>query len=110
MTAFTRRDFLKVAAVGGGLVLTISLPGCKPKAGSAPAAGPIDPSVFVRINPDNSIVITVAKSEMGQGFAPHWPCWWPKNSTPTGIRSGSNKPPLIRSTARWGRGKQQRAE
>ncbi len=67
MTAFTRRDFLKVAAVGGGLVLTISLPGCKPKAGSAPAAGPIDPSVFVRINPDNSIVITVAKSEMGQG-------------------------------------------
>ncbi len=70
MTAYTRRHFLKITAVaGGGLVLTISLPGCRPKSGAAPAAGgPIDPGVFVRINPDNTLVITIAKSEMGQGI------------------------------------------
>ena len=70
MTASTRRDFLKVTAVaGGGLVLTISVLGCRPKPGAAPVAvGSIDPSVFVRINPDNTISITIAKSEMGQGI------------------------------------------
>ena len=70
MTAYTRRHFLKITAVaGGGLVLTISLPGCRPKSGAAPTAGgPIDPGVFVRINPDNTVVITITKSEMGQGI------------------------------------------
>lgn len=65
MSQPTRREFLKVAAVaGGGLVFTISLPGCRPR----PGGGTIDPSVFVRIDPDNTIAITIAKSEMGQGI------------------------------------------
>ncbi|MFN0179512.1 MAG: molybdopterin cofactor-binding domain-containing protein [Gemmatimonadales bacterium] len=65
MTQFTRRDFLKVTTAAGALLATISLPGCRPKASAAGSA--LDPSVFVRINPDNTITVTIAKSEMGQG-------------------------------------------
>jgi isoquinoline 1-oxidoreductase beta subunit len=67
MTTFSRRDFLTITAVtGGGLVMTIALPGCRPR---TPATSPdaLDPSVFVRIQPDNTVSVTIAKSEMGQG-------------------------------------------
>lgn len=80
----SRRQFVKVSALaGGGLLLTISLPGCgrergeaaadgilrgaRPADGSPAPEGAWEPSAWVRINPDNTSTITVAKSEMGQG-------------------------------------------
>ena len=65
----SRRDFLKVIAVaGGGVVMSISLKGCAQLRNRGARAGDgTDPSVFVRINPDNTTTITVPKSEMGQG-------------------------------------------
>src|SRR5262245_3115922 len=65
-----RRSFLKVSvAAGGGIVLAIDLAGCRPTRAKSPAAGPdaADPGVFVRIHPDNTVTVTIAKSEMGQG-------------------------------------------
>jgi len=61
-----RREFLRVTALaGGGALITITLGRC---GGRARATGDsIDANVFVRIAPDNTITVTVPKSEMGQG-------------------------------------------
>lgn len=68
MKRVSRRDFIKVtAAVGGGLLVTINLSACRDQAGAGGTGKPADPSIFVRINPDNSIIVTIPKSEMGQG-------------------------------------------
>jgi isoquinoline 1-oxidoreductase beta subunit len=73
-SSVTRRDFVKIgAAAGGGLLLAIHLPGVAraTEAGSAAAKlaadGSFEPGAFVRIDPDSTATITVAKSEMGQG-------------------------------------------
>jgi isoquinoline 1-oxidoreductase beta subunit len=61
----TRRDFLKVtAAAGGGLLIAVTLPGCRRGFGEEASS---DPTIFARIEPDNGTTITIAKSEMGQG-------------------------------------------
>jgi CO/xanthine dehydrogenase Mo-binding subunit len=58
----TRREFIKLVAVGGGgLVL-----GVGPRAAAA-ESGPFRPNVWLRLEPDGSIAIKVGKSEMGQG-------------------------------------------
>lgn len=61
-----RREFLRVTALaGGGALITITLGRCGSSA--AGKGESVDANVFVRIAPDNSVTVTVPKSEMGQG-------------------------------------------
>ena len=70
---FSRRDFVKAAAVAGaGLTLAIYLPGCGrgetvAKAAGAPATPTFLPNAWLRIGPDGYVTILVDRSEMGQG-------------------------------------------
>lgn len=64
----SRRAFLRdLAATGAGLAVAVHLPGCTsiPRRG----AGPEDwvPNAVLRITPDDRIVFTLARVEMGQG-------------------------------------------
>ena len=77
----TRRDFLKIsAAVGGGLVIGFSLDGCNndsqtskqaPVMGNTtPSEAPVaefTPNAWLTIGSDDSVLIRVGSSEMGQG-------------------------------------------
>ena len=63
----SRRTFIKTgAAVGGGLLLSLSLPGLSRAAPAADADG-FAPNAFVRIGDDGQIVLTMPYVEMGQG-------------------------------------------
>lgn len=64
----SRRDFLKAtAAVGGGLVIGVFMPGRPRLAQAATARQPFAPSAWIRIGTDNIVTVIVDKSEMGQG-------------------------------------------
>lgn len=78
--ALSRRGFLRITGLAsGGLLIAVSLPGCKDKGQgegdfrpqppeTPPAPGePFAASTWVTIEPDGTATITVAKSEMGQG-------------------------------------------
>jgi len=59
----SRRSFLAGTAAAGGLSLGLALPGAAQNAtGSTPEL-----NAWVVINPDNTVVVRVAKIEMGQG-------------------------------------------
>lgn len=65
---YSRRQFLEITAVsGGGLLATLSIPSlARAAAVNAPAAA-VRLGVFIRINPDNTVVIGARGCEIGQG-------------------------------------------
>ena len=64
-THLSRRTFLATgAAVGGGLLLSLSLPIGR---GDAATAEEFTPNAFIRIGSDGQIVLTMPYVEMGQG-------------------------------------------
>jgi isoquinoline 1-oxidoreductase subunit beta len=70
----SRRDVLKLGALGGGaLVVGVHLPGCwlvpGPSAMRRHAAktGELKPNAWIRITPDDRIIFTLDRVEMGQG-------------------------------------------
>ncbi len=65
-TSVTRRDFLRVVAVGGGaFCLGVSWPGRAAAAGTG--AESWRPGAFVRLEPDGRVVVISKHTEMGQG-------------------------------------------
>jgi len=65
----SRRDFLKVsAAVGGGLLLTFSLPRLARAAMGEAESGNAMLNAYVRIAPDNIVTIMSKNPEIGQGI------------------------------------------
>ncbi len=65
----SRRRFLQASAVtGAGLVLGFFIPGLGRVAGAQTAAPKIyQPNAFLRVGPDNSVVVQVSKVDIGQG-------------------------------------------
>ena len=71
-----RREFLKIsAALGGGLLVSLYLPGCQksPQDDKAWAGDDFTPAAWIRISPDNTITFYLDKSEMGQGVTTSLP-------------------------------------
>ena len=67
---WTRRDFMRSAAVAGGLFVPLCLDGCSKPEKSAASAGPprtVVPNAWLRISTDNKIAFLCDRSEMGQG-------------------------------------------
>jgi len=68
--SISRRKFLigSAAAAGGGLALGLNLPfAARPVAAQALASGGTEVNVWVVVKPDDTSVIRIARSEMGQG-------------------------------------------
>src|SRR5881296_864090 len=71
-TRVTRREFLETAGVvGAGLVISFYLPGAS-RLRAAPM-GPFAPNAWVRIGADESVLLMVDRSEMGQGVTTSLP-------------------------------------
>ncbi len=69
-TDLTRREFLKVTGTGLAIAVVTSSTGFRLlSAAELEKAGPsFRPSVWLEVRPDNIVVVTVSKSEMGQGI------------------------------------------
>src|SRR5260221_5473429 len=85
----SRRDFLKAStAAGGGLALELCVPTPVLAQAAAKTKGP-ELTAWIVVNPDNSVLIRVARSEMGQGSSTGLPmlvaeeleCDWKKVRT-----------------------------
>ncbi|GAC1320357.1 MAG: xanthine dehydrogenase family protein molybdopterin-binding subunit [Collimonas sp.] len=65
----SRRKFLQASAVtGAGLVLGFFIPGLGRVAGAQTGAAKVyPPNAFLRVGPDNSVVVQVSKVDIGQG-------------------------------------------
>jgi isoquinoline 1-oxidoreductase beta subunit len=69
LSALSRRHFLGVSAlVTGGLVIGFVVPGNRRAALAAEVPGPFTPNAFLRIDPDDTVTVLLAHSEMGQGI------------------------------------------
>src|SRR6185295_11047191 len=100
----SRRKFVvgSAAMAGGGLVLGLNVPGITEVAAENGAS---EVNIWVAVKPDDSCVIRVARSEMGQGtitglaqlVAEELECDWKKVST-EGISPGRN----LASKRAWG--------
>jgi len=67
-TNLSRRHFIVTsAAAGGGLALGLRLPFGVDVAEAAVTAAPVEVNAWVLIRPDDTCIIRVARSEMGQG-------------------------------------------
>ena len=65
----SRRDVLKVsAAVGGGMLISFTLPALSRAAAMGEAAGAATLNAYVKISPDNVVTITSKNPEIGQGI------------------------------------------
>ncbi len=64
----SRRDFLKVSAGGGGLLLTFALPLPSKAAPIGEATGAAMLNAYVLIAPDNTVTILSKNPEIGQGI------------------------------------------
>ena len=83
-----RRDFLvKSAAVSGGLMLGVNLSGTVQ---AADAAGTPEVTHWIVIRPDNTVVIRIARSELGQGSFTGLAQLVARNSSATGARFARN--------------------
>jgi isoquinoline 1-oxidoreductase beta subunit len=66
--ALSRGTFIRLTgALGAGLGLALSFPGCAPRSQSS--GKEFSPNAWVRIAPDDTVTVVVNKSEMGQGVA-----------------------------------------
>src|SRR2546423_804079 len=62
----TRRTFLRdLGLASGGLVVAIHLPSCAHRTFGSPED--LAPNAFLRVTPDDRVVFTLARVEMGQG-------------------------------------------
>src|SRR5690242_2264116 len=68
----TRRNFLKVSAAGGALLVGGYIPGLR-ETETAEAAGVFAPNVWVKITPDDTVTIMLSQLEMGQGVMTSMP-------------------------------------
>src|SRR6266853_613768 len=101
----SRRDFLKVSAtVGGGFALQLTVPAPVFAQAAAKTKGP-ELTAWIVIGADNSVLIRVARSEMGQGSSTGLPmlvaeeleCDWTKVRTEF-VSSAEN----LRRDRAWG--------
>jgi isoquinoline 1-oxidoreductase beta subunit len=68
MNKLTRRELLKAGGSAGGLlIIGISVPGCTKQSSTNSIDQSLEPNVFVSMDADGSVTITVSRSEMGQG-------------------------------------------
>ena len=85
MPRINRRSFVVgTAALGGGLALGFDLP-FGPKLAQAEVGGP-EVNAWVVVRPDETVVIRIARSEMGQGTLTGLAQLAPRSSNATGRR------------------------
>ena len=70
MTALTRRKFITVSAIAGGLLVGVRLPRASAsEVGGATLGDEAELLAWIRIGPDGSVTIAVPSQEIGQGVA-----------------------------------------